>query len=80
MNKYALVAELKNRKKVLVEPNHKNMSCAYRYLSDKEMADDTLYMDKKYIWYETPIHQTIEDGKHIFFSIIEVTPIVLARI
>jgi hypothetical protein len=80
LSKYALVATLINGRKVLVEPNYKDMKCPYRYLSDKEIADETLYTDKKYIWHEQPIYRKFEGQRGTIFTTIEATPIVLARV
>jgi hypothetical protein len=77
---FALVARLFNQKKVLVEPNYDKGVCQFRYLTDKEMADDTLYTDKKYIWQETPLLNTVEDNLRLIFVNIDSTPIVLNRL
>jgi hypothetical protein len=77
---FALVATLFNGKKVLVEPNFERQKVAFRYLSDDEVKNDTLDMSKKYIFLETDMHKTVEDGVTIVFCDIEATPVVLARL
>lgn len=79
MKDFALVATLFNQKKVLVEPNYNKKVCAYRYLSQFEVYNNTLEVNKNYIWMEKPISSTIEDDMTIVFVDIDSTPIVLQR-
>lgn len=76
---FALVASLFNQKKVLVEPNYNKKVCAYRYLTQLEVDNNTLEVNKNYIWMEKPILSTVEDGVTIVFVTIDSTPIVLQR-
>lgn len=75
----ALVATLLNGKKVLLEPNFDKKKVAFRYLSNLEIERNTLDIKKKYIFMETDLHRTIENGVTIIFCDIEATPIVLGR-
>ncbi len=79
MKDFALVASLFNQKKVLVEPDYNKKVCAYRYLSQLEVDNNTLEVNKNYIWMEKPILSTVEDGVTIVFVTIDSTPIVLQR-
>ncbi|PGA05609.1 hypothetical protein [Bacillus mycoides] len=79
MKDFALVASLFNQKKALVEPNYNKKVCAYRYLSQLEVDNNTLEVNKNYIWMEKPILSTVEDGVTIVFVTIDSTPIVLQR-
>ncbi|WP_167514929.1 hypothetical protein [Bacillus wiedmannii] len=74
-----MVASLFNQKKVLVEPDYNKKVCAYRYLSQLEVDNNTLEVNKNYIWMEKPILSTVEDGVTIVFVTIDSTPIVLQR-
>lgn len=79
MEQIVIVAELRNNKKVVVEPNYTQMKCHYRYLTDYEIENSTFASEKKYIWLETSLHTTLEEGVRIIFSNIEGTPVVFNR-
>lgn len=80
MDKIALVATLNDGKKVLIEPNYYQSKMHYRYLSDIEVENETLEMNKKYIWHETPLYSTVEQGETLIFATIGATPVVVNRI
>jgi hypothetical protein len=79
-NQIAVVAQLLNGKKVLLDISHPQGKCGYRYLTQYEIDNNTLKVDGKYIWYETPIRTTVEQGVKITFVTIEATPIALNRV
>ncbi|MCY7911248.1 hypothetical protein MOB65_20540 [Bacillus inaquosorum] len=78
-NDIVITAELKNNKRVVLEPNYSQLKCAYRYMTVNEIQSNSLDVDKKYVWYETRLFSTVEDGIRIIFANIEGTAVVINR-
>lgn len=79
-DKYAVTAELKNGKHVLLnDPDYQTKTIGYRYLTDSEVEDKHLDLVSSRFWLNAPIYQTVEDGQRFTFTIIEATPIILHR-
>ena len=78
--KYTIVATLFNGKKIIVEPDFGLMKCHYRYLTQIEIDSESFDLRSKFIWLETPIYKTVEEGVTLIFSTVEATPIVLSRL
>lgn len=78
---YIVTAELKNGKHVQLDmPDYTKMSIGYKYVSIPEMNLSNIIKPYGEIQLNSPIYKTIEDGNMIMYTIIDFTPIVLARI
>lgn len=80
-DKYVAIAELRNGKKVFVEPDVIGKACRYQYVTEQQMEwQGTPLPSPKGLWLQTPIYDTVEQGVRIFFITIEATPIAITRI
>ncbi|QRV11457.1 hypothetical protein JR311_19810 (plasmid) [Bacillus velezensis] len=79
-NDIIITAELKNKKRVVLEPNYSQRKCHYRYMTVNEVMNNSIDVNKKHVWLETRIFTTTEDGFRIIFANIEGTAIVLNKI
>jgi hypothetical protein len=74
-----IIAELKNGRKVALEPDLSQMKCYYRYLTEKEIDSNSFDTNGKYVWMEVELQTTVNKGIRYIFCMIDFTFIVLNR-
>lgn len=75
-----VIARLENGKHVVIAPERSKV--VWRYLTDGEMDDmGELKLDviRNYIWFESKLETTLEQGITVYFAVIDGTNVMMNR-